>query len=69
MRECDQDGSRRSCRLELGTECFVAGKFFGVHDVTGRRWAEKGPPPPVAKLLRLMVALRFTPAYVDSMTG
>ncbi len=45
------------------------GRFFGVNEVTGRRWACNGPPPPVAKFLRLMLALHFTPDYVDEMTG
>ena len=44
-----------------------AGRFFGVSEVTGRRWAIHGPPSAVAKFLRLMLALRFSPAYVDEM--
>ena len=43
----------------------AAGRFFGVTEVTGRRWASFGPPAPVAKFLRLMVALKFTAAYVE----
>lgn len=43
----------------------AAGRFFGVTEVTGRRWAQSGPPATVAKFLRLMMALRFTAAYVE----
>lgn len=46
-----------------------AAEFVGVNPVTGRRWAKHGPPAPVAKLFRLMLALKFTPSYVDSVIG
>lgn len=52
----------------LGLTQVSAGHFFGVHDVTARKWAKStgnGPPAPVAKFLRLMLALKFTPEYVD----
>lgn len=54
-------------RLDLDQS--AAGRFFNVHEVTGRRWAAVGPPPPVAKMLRLMMALQFTPDYVDKVIG
>lgn len=47
----------------------AAGRFFGVTEVTGRRWVKSGPPPAVAKFLRLMIRLRFTAAYVEDMAG
>jgi hypothetical protein len=56
----------------LGLKQSEAGRFFGVNEVTGRRWAAhdgNGPPEPVAKFLRLMLALEFSPEYVDSVTG
>lgn len=53
----------------IGLNQTEAGKFFGVNGVTGRRWAANGPPPPVVKMLRLMIALRFTPAYVENVLG
>lgn len=59
----------KSALHSLGlTQCGAA-EFMGVHDVTARRWAAKGPPPPVAKLLRLMVALQFTVDYVERVTS
>jgi hypothetical protein len=45
-----------------------AGEFFGVHRITAHRWAETGPPEPVAKLLRLMLALQFSVEYVERVT-
>lgn len=50
----------------LGLTQSEAGRFFGVTEVTGRRWAASGPPAPVAKFLRLMLRLRFSPAYVNA---
>ena len=49
----------------IGLNQSEAGRFFGVTDVTGRRWAAKGPTSAVAKLLLLMVKLQFTAEYVD----
>jgi len=62
----------RSTLDRIGLTQVGAARFFGVNDVTGRRWAAhdgSGPPPPVAKFLRLMLALKFTPAYVDLVLG
>jgi transcriptional regulator with XRE-family HTH domain len=59
----------RAAIKTLGLTQNQAGEFFGVNPVTGRRWASNGPPPAVAKLLRLMLALQFTPAYVDRVIG
>jgi hypothetical protein len=62
----------RAAIAELGLSQVRAAEFFGVHDVTGRWWAAvdgDGPPAAVAKFLRLMLALRFTPEYVDQMIG
>lgn len=55
----------RAAISALGLTQNAAGQFFGVHEVTGRRWATQGPPAAVAKFLRLMLALKFTPEYVD----
>lgn len=55
----------RAALEALGLSQSAAGRFMGVHEVTARRWATDGAPAPVAKLLRLMIALRFTPEYVD----
>lgn len=59
----------RDAIKRLGLTQSECGLFFGVHEVTGRRWADEGPPAPVSKLLRLMLALGFTPDYVDRMIG
>ncbi len=56
----------RDALKSLGLTQTGAGAFLDVHDVTARRWAKRGPPAPVAKFLRTMVALKFTPAYVNS---
>ena len=53
----------------LGLSQVGAARFMGVHPVTGRRWVKDGPPPPAAKFLRLMLALKFTPDYVDSVVS
>jgi hypothetical protein len=60
----------------LGLTHDEAARFLGVHAVTSRTWAAEmrrrgpynGPPAPVAKFLRLMLVLKFTPAYVDDVT-
>ena len=59
----------RAALKALGLTQNAAGEFFGVNPVTGRRWAKIGPPAPVAKMLRLMLALKFTPEYVDRVIG
>lgn len=59
----------RSAIAALSLTQNEAGRFFGVHEVTGRRWATQGPPSAVAKFLRLMLALKFTPEYVDRAIG
>ena len=49
---------------DLGLSQEAAGVWFGVSKRTGQNWATKGPPEPVAKLLRLMVRLKLTPDEV-----
>lgn len=56
----------RAAIKTLGLTQNGAGEFFGVNPVTGRRWAKSGPPTPVAKMLRLMLAMKLTPAQVDA---
>ena len=48
----------------------AAAEFFGITVITSQRYAtgEREVPAPMAKLIRLMLALRYTPAYVDSWT-
>lgn len=45
-----------------------AARFFGVSELTGRRWCAlggEGPTPTAAKFLRYMVAKNLKPAQVD----
>ena len=55
----------RAALESLGLSQVGAARFLGVHEVTGRRWAKDGPPEPVARFLRLMIALQFSPDYVE----
>lgn len=59
----------RAALVTLGLSQSAAGQWFGAHEVTGRRWALRGPPGPVVKLIRLMLALHFSPSYVDMVSG
>jgi len=51
--------------VEVGLNQTSAARFFGMHGVTGRRWAVTGPPEVVAKFLRIMLAQRWTAHDVD----
>jgi hypothetical protein len=44
-----------------------AARFFGADERTGRRWVSDGPPNSVAKMLRLMAALKMTATDVDAL--
>jgi DNA-binding transcriptional regulator YiaG len=48
----------------LGLSQQAAGVWLGVSKRTGQNYAAKGPPEPVAKLLRLMVKHGFVPEDV-----
>lgn len=48
----------------LGLTQEAAGEWLGVSARTGQNYAAKGPPEPVAKLLRLMVRLKLKPEDV-----
>lgn len=41
-----------------------AGRLFGVHAGTGRRWASEGPPEAVAMLLRICERLQWSKEYL-----
>lgn len=45
----------------LGLTQEGAGLWLGVSERTGQNYAAKGPPEPVAKLLRLMLRLKLSP--------
>jgi hypothetical protein len=49
---------------KLGLSQLAAGRFLGVAPRTAQNYAAKGPPEPVAKLLRLMVRLKLKPEDV-----
>lgn len=46
---------------ELGLTQEAAGEWLGVSARTGQNYAAKGPPEPIAKLLRLVVRLKIKP--------
>lgn len=48
----------------LGLSQEAAGIWLGVSARTGQNYAAKGPPEPVAKLLRLMMRLDLKPEDV-----
>lgn len=50
---------------QLGLSQERAGEWLGVSARTGQNYAAKGPPEPVAKLLRLMVRLKLKPEDVS----
>jgi hypothetical protein len=46
---------------KLGFSQEAAGVWLGVSSRTGQNYAGKGPPEPVAKLLRLIIRLSIDP--------
>lgn len=50
---------------QLGLSQERAGQWLGVSARTGQNYAAKGPPEPVAKLLRLMIRLKLKPEDVS----
>jgi len=48
----------------LGLNQEEAGEWLGVSARTGQNYAAKGPPEPVAKLLRLCIKLKLKPEDV-----
>jgi len=55
----------KAALVEVGLNQTSAARFFGMHGVTGRRWAADGPPEVVAKFLRIMVVQRWTADDVE----
>ena len=54
---------------QLGMSSSQAARWLSVTRTTTHRWAKNGPTAPASKLLRLMLALHFSPGYVDRLTG
>ena len=56
----------RDLLADLGLSQSGAARLLGVHDRTPRRWVtgEQDIPPPVQRFLKLMLALKLTPAKV-----
>lgn len=54
----------RTAIARLGLSQEAAGRWLGVSERTGQNYAAKGPPEPVAKLLRLVIKLRLQPDEV-----
>lgn len=48
----------------LGLSQEAAGDWLGVSPRTSQNYAAKGPPEPVAKLLRLCIKLKLSPEDV-----
>lgn len=46
---------------KLGLSQLAAGRMLGVSPRTAQNYAAKGPPEPVARLLRLMLRLGLRP--------
>ena len=44
---------------KLGLSQLAAGRWLGVAPRTAQNYAAKGPPAPVAKLLRLVIRLKL----------
>ena len=40
-------------------------EFLGAHPDSGKRWAQKGPPPPVIKWVRYLLATKRRPADIN----
>ena len=55
----------RAIIAKLGLSQERAGLWLGVSERTGQNYAAKGPPEPVAKLLRLVVKLKLKPDDVS----
>lgn len=54
----------KSAIAKLGLSQEAAGRWLGVSPRTGQNYAAKGPPEPVAKLLRLVLRLKIPPSDV-----
>lgn len=54
----------REAIAKLGLTQEGAGEWLGVSPRTGQNYAAKGPPEPIAKLLRLMLRLNLKPEDV-----
>lgn len=54
----------RTAIEQLGLSQERAGLWLGVSERTGQNYATKGPPEPVAKLIRLVLRLGLNPDEV-----
>jgi hypothetical protein len=59
----------RAAIERLGLSQEGAGVLFGVTKRTGQNWVANGPPPPVAILIRLMLAGKITETDVHNVKG
>ena len=51
---------------ELGITQRAFAEFVGHHPDTGKRWAQRGPPPPVVKWVQYMLATRQKPHEINA---
>jgi transcriptional regulator with XRE-family HTH domain len=58
----------RDALKALGLTQNEAGRLFGVHAGSGRRWASEGPPEAVAMLLRIADRLQWTKEYLEKIS-
>jgi|GraSoiStandDraft_46_1057282.scaffolds.fasta_scaffold92634_2 hypothetical protein len=45
------------------------GEWVGVHPVTSKTWTRKGPPRPVAKWVKFLLARKMTPSQIDELVS
>jgi len=56
----------KAALAELGVGQRAFARFVGVHPDTGKRWAQKGPPPHVVKWVKYLIATKQTPAEINA---
>jgi len=55
----------RAALVTLGETQMGFAEWLGCHPMTGKRWASKGPPAAVAKLVQYLVARRLPTWHID----
>ena len=58
----------REALIELGLTQAGFAAWIGVHPVTGKTWARRGPPKPIARWVQLLLANRraeISPAEIE----
>ena len=55
---------RALIELHIGQRAFA--EWVGHHPDTGKRWAQRGPPPPVVKWVEYLLATKRRPADIQA---